>query len=248
MNTEVYYLKFKSFLLESERKEKESDESDLKKENDECDCSIEKGCDCNLKKEKLKTEKLTQKEKKKKERDKISHSRKKSWNPHPDTEDLKTPSGYKELQSLSRGITEKKKRKKQCIPGNANHAASDGRFVDPYKEKGSWSIDKGSTSGKDCSWGQASRKSANRSQQFVKRDCGRNAKYRCKDGSPKWENLNPEMNSSLSSATFDELIDELMKRLESRDLVEGRGFDINKGLEFCAAIASADKGVWPPKK
>ena len=39
----------------------------------------------------------------------------------------------------------------------------------------------------DCTWGQARRSSANRSTQSTKRACGRSGKYRCKDGTEKWE-------------------------------------------------------------
>lgn len=244
LTDETYFIQFKKFLNESENK-------DL---NKECDCSDElesEKCEfCDLKKETL-----SKKEKKKKERDKVSNQRKKSWNPNPDTEDLKSPAGYKELKSLSRGVVkERKKRKKQCIKGQGNHGL-DGKFVNPYDEKGSFSIGKGNTSGKDCDWGQASRKSANRSHQWVKRDCGRNSKYRCKDGSPKWEESKDLVDNDyvqLKSISTDELFDELKQRILNPETIDegNKCFinDLNKAFEFCAALSSADKGVWPPKK
>ena len=85
-------------------------------------------------------------------------------------------------------LEEKKKpRKKQCHAYNPHHSA-DGRFTDPEKESGSYSMRKpDASSPDDCTWGQARRSSANRSTQSTKRPCGRAGKYRCKDGSAKWE-------------------------------------------------------------
>ena len=60
---------------------------------------------------------------------------------------------------------EKKKVKKNCHDYNPYHSADDGRFVDPDKEKGSYSMAQGSG---DCTWGKSSRKRANRSRQAVK--------------------------------------------------------------------------------
>lgn len=251
LSDETYFIEFKRFLNESDLK-KQCDECDL---NDECEkCDLKKESDeCDLKKETL-----SKKEKKKKERDKVSNQRKKSWNPNPDTETLKSPAGYKELKSLSKGVVkERKKRKKQCIKGQGNHGL-DGRFVNPYDEKGSFSIGKGNTSGKDCDWGKSSRKSANRSHQWVRQPCGRNSKYRCKDGSAKWEESNDLVDSDsssvpLKSISTDEIFDELKRRiLDDPEIMQEQGkcflTDLNKALQFCAAIASADKGVWPPKR
>ena len=151
-------------------------------------------------------------------------------------------------------VKERKKRKKQCIKGQGNHGL-DGKFVNPYDEKGSFSIGKGNTSGKDCDWGKASRKKANRSHQFVRQPCGRNSKYRCKDGSAKWEESNDLVDSNsvqLKSISTDELFAELERRILSPEVMKEQGkcflADINKALQFCAAISSADKGVWPPKR
>ena len=81
----------------------------------------------------------------------------------------------------------KKPRKPLCRDHNPFHG-KDGRFVNPEEESGSFSMKQ--AGGKEgCSWGKSSRKSNNRSRQSVKLGCGRGAKHRCKDGSPKWESL-----------------------------------------------------------
>jgi len=98
--------------------------------------------------------------------------------------------GSDALRSLGRGIVEKKKPKTNCHAYSPYHAADDGRFVDPDKERGSYSMKKpDGGSPDDCSWGQSSRKQPNRSRQAVKSPCGRGSKYRCKDGSEKWEEV-----------------------------------------------------------
>ena len=86
------------------------------------------------------------------------------------------------------GMSEKKKpRKKHCHAYNP-FKGKDGRFVDPEKEAGSYSMKApDADSPDDCTWGQARRSSANRSTQSTKRDCGRKGPYRCKDGSRKYE-------------------------------------------------------------
>ena len=79
------------------------------------------------------------------------------------------------------------KRKPQCHAYNGNHG-EDGRFVDPKKEKGSYSVKPpDSDSPQPCDYGKAARKSANRSHQWTRQPSGRAGKYRCKDGSAKWE-------------------------------------------------------------
>jgi len=163
---------------------------------------------------------------------------------------------YKEIiESFNEYLNEdKKKRKKQCIKGQGNHSAKDGRFVNPYKEKGSFSIGKGNTSGKDCDWGKASRKQANRSHQFVKQPCGRNSKYRCKDGSAKWEEsidvnedfvMGPSgevMAPDLRNVSEGDLINEISRRID-----EGR-MSNDQILGLCSKIAQASKGDFPPRK
>jgi hypothetical protein len=92
----------------------------------------------------------------------------------------------------------KKPRKKQCHAYNPHHG-KDGKFVDPEKEAGSYSMEKpDSNSPDDCTWGQARRSSANRSTQSTKRDCGRKGRYRCKDGSKKYEEALNEFESFVS--------------------------------------------------
>lgn len=81
----------------------------------------------------------------------------------------------------------KKPRKKQCHAYNPSHNDS-GEFTNPEQEKGSSSMaPPDAKSPDDCTWGQARRSSANRSTQSTKRPCGRAGKYRCKDGSKKYE-------------------------------------------------------------
>ena len=92
-----------------------------------------------------------------------------------------------QMLALGRGVVRQDELKVNCNDGNPYHG-EDGKFVDPDKEKGSYSMrEPTSDSPEDCTWGKASRKSSNRSRQAVKQDCGRGAKYRCKDGSEKWE-------------------------------------------------------------
>ena len=77
----------------------------------------------------------------------------------------------------------KKDGKKWCGPGQPYHD-EDGKWVDPDTAPGSSSLAK---SGADCKHGQAKRPSSNRTERFTKVKCGRGSKYRCKDGSEKWE-------------------------------------------------------------
>lgn len=108
--------------------------------------------------------------------------------------------GYVGLDALE----ERKKRKPQCHAYNGNHGL-DGRFVDPYKEKGSYSVKPpDSDSPKDCDYGKAARKSANRSHQWTKQPCGRDGKYRCKDGSEKYEESLNLLEDFLSKETTTE--------------------------------------------
>ena len=84
-------------------------------------------------------------------------------------------------------LEEAKPKKKQCHSYSPWHG-EDGRWVNPDKEAGSYSMAKpDGDSPDDCDHGKTSRKASNRSQQWVKKPCGRGAKHRCKDGSAKWE-------------------------------------------------------------
>jgi hypothetical protein len=104
--------------------------------------------------------------------------------------------GYDDLKTLAKGKVgldtvsleeAKKAKKKQCHAYQAHHGV-DGKFVNPEKEKGSYSMKApDSDSPDDCTWGKARRNSANRSRQSTQQPCGRDSKYRCKDGSKKYQ-------------------------------------------------------------
>lgn len=105
----------------------------------------------------------------------------------------------------------KKPRKKQCHAYNPSHNDM-GEFTNPEKEKGSSSMaPPDANSPEDCTWGQARRSSANRSTQSTKRPCGRAGRYRCKDGSKKYE----ESLVRLESFVRDELSEGKQEQLEA---------------------------------
>lgn len=234
MNEEVYYQRFQDFVKDEESEDIKNEDKDSGDEERSPERSPE-----------VIEDTLTPKQKKKQKRDKDSESRKRSWGAKSDI--TGQPPGYGELKSLAKGVVkEKKKRKPQCVAGNANHSGKDGRFVDPYKEKGSFSMPKGG-SGKDCDWGKASRRSANRSHSWVKQPCGRDAKHRCRDGSAKWgpDAVNEDRLDGvveLSEVETSVLVDELSRRIQEG----GRStYDI---LKLCAMINASAKGEFPPKK
>lgn len=146
-------------------------------------------------------------------------------------------------------IEEKKKRKPQCIKGNAVHM-DDGRFGKATDGKGSWSIGRGNKSGQDCDWGQMARPNANRTTRWVKRPCGRAGKYRCKDGTVKEYEYTEDTSDSiqrldsdgLHGMDSDVLVDELVKRIE-----EG-GMNAERILRVCSAINQSAKGEYPKRK
>ena len=147
-----------------------------------------------------------------------------------------------EVKSKKTGV------KKQCIKGNPSHSATTGEFTNPYKEKGSWSIGKGDTSGNDCAWGQASRKQPNRSTQFVKRKCGRNAKFRCKDGSVK----EGELIEDYMLGPSGEVLAPDLKNVSETDLLEEIQRRVNEGsmstaqiLRLCSFINQSAAGDFP---
>jgi len=162
--------------------------------------------------------------------------------------------GYDNLKALGRGVVradeaKKKPVKKNCHAYQPYHSADDGKFVDPDKEKGSYSMASPSPdSPDDCSWGKSSRKSANRSRQAVKQPCGRDSKFRCKDGSPKWESQQLEEDQlEVDSAYLRGIIgQELQKALAQQMQKSGCSFQaLVKALNMYAA---AEKGELFGKK
>ena len=137
------------------------------------------------------------------------------------------------------------KGKKQCIKGNAIHL-DNGRFGKASDGKGSWSIGKGNTTGKDCDWGQMSRPNANRTTRWTKRPCGRSGKYRCKDGSIKEYEYSEDMellsSDRLKQVESDELVEELLRRIQENNVKTDRL------LRLCAAINQSAKGEYGQKK
>tara|TARA_Y100000310_G_C20690703_1_gene822005 strand:+ start:3350 stop:4102 length:753 start_codon:yes stop_codon:yes gene_type:complete len=153
--------------------------------------------------------------------------------------------GKEEMDTLSHGIAEKKKKKVKvnCRQHNPYHSATTGEFVDPDKEAGSYSM-KGPTpdSQDDCSWGKSSRKQANRSRQAVKQPCGRGAKYRCKDGSEKWEEQLETEGIQQQDAAYMRgiLSQELQKAL--RQQMQGGGCTFAQLVRAMTLWAQAEKG------
>ena len=170
--------------------------------------------------------------------------------------------GYDDLKSLSKGriglasvrLEEKKKRKPACHAYQGNHGL-DGKFVNPEKEKGSYSMkEPDSGSPDDCDWGKASRKSSNRSHSWVKQPCGRGAKHRCKDGSEKWEE-SLSMLEEYISQNLDEGIDQsqfeaYLSGVISRELeqaikkhMNANGCSFQQLIRAMTAWSNAEKGT-----
>ena len=169
--------------------------------------------------------------------------------------------GYSDLKSLAKGrvgldsvaLQEKKPRKKQCHAYNPFHG-NDGQFVNPEKESGSSSMrppDKDSPD--DCTWGQNRRSSANRSTQSTKRPCGRAGKYRCKDGTAKWEEslarLEELAASDLTLEGKKEQFEAYLSGVISRELQRAVQAHMNKSgcsfqqlIQAMTAWANAEKG------
>jgi hypothetical protein len=103
--------------------------------------------------------------------------------------------GITETEEEEEELEEKKEKKKNCSAGSPYHG-KDGRFVNPDKEGGSWSVANKSNK-TDCKKGK-SRRPSGRQERFTKLPCGRKdvdnpnvkAKNLCK-GNPKesknWE-------------------------------------------------------------
>ena len=129
--------------------------------------------------------------------------------------------------------------KKNCHDYNPYHGADDGRFVDPDKHKGSYSMKSGDG---DCSWGQSSRKGANRSRQAVKQPCGRGAKHRCKDGSEKWEEgVKAEGVEQQDAAYIRGIITQELRTVIQQQMKK-TGCGYNEIIKAINMIAAAEKG------
>ncbi len=144
---------------------------------------------------------------------------------------------------------EKKQPKKQCNDGSPYHG-DDGRFVNPDKEKGSYSMRKPTAdSPDDCTWGKASRKSANRSRQAVRQPCGRGAKHRCKDGTPKWEAKTVDVAEADVNEGKQEQLEAYLSGVISQELeraiqkhMKNSGCSFNQLIQAMTAWANAEKG------
>jgi len=164
----------------------------------------------------------------------------KSWN-----------AGYDQLSSLAAGVAQeaKKPRKKQCHAYNPSHD-DDGKFTDPEKQKGSSSMKApDGSSPEDCTGGQARRMKANRSTQSTKRPCGREGKYRCKDGTEKWEEgkLMDEDQMTIDSAYLSGIIRrELMAVLKQQS--QTRGCSFQELIRAMSLWTAAEKGKGPNDK
>jgi len=74
---------------------------------------------------------------------------------------------------------EKKKRKKNCSPGNPVHKKKDGKFGKKTDE-GSWSIDYGGSGNEPCERGVLRKPSSSQHKVWTKADdCGRRGKFKC---------------------------------------------------------------------
>lgn len=233
---EEYFKRFQKYVVQSGDKELEEAMNvlcDLKILNEECD---------------LKKETLSKKEKRKKESEKRSHSKKRNWSVTQDTEKLKKPAGYKELQSLSRGVTEKKKRKPACTKkgekGHNYYHNSKGEFSSK-EDATSWSndVDFYGASRNDCVGGKfksdgKGRKLFTKNKCGAKKDGGKHP-HKCKGDKVK-ESLVVTPNDLKNFPTA-VLVEELLNRLDE-------GMSNNDILKLCAAINSSADGYWPPKK
>ena len=258
LSDEDYFIRFKKYVSESDIQLdsaldilcEEPDRSDECDFNIECDsmsqCDSKSECDLNLKDSEIKKETLTKKEKRKKESDERSRSKKRNWNVTQDTEKLKTPAGYKELKSLSKGITEKKKPacSRSGEKGHNYYHDKDGRFS--TKEKAtSWSndIDFYGGSRTDCIGGKFKSDGKGR-KIWTKNKCGAKKgggkhPHKCKGDKIKEDLISSR--EELKNFPTNVLIEEILNRLDE-------GMDTGHILRLCAAINSASDGVWPPKK
>lgn len=130
--------------------------------------------------------------------------------------------------------------------GNPAHSATTGLFVNPDKEKGSWSkLDK------SCpKHGQRRRPKASKYSVAIpvnRKPCGRGSKWRCRDSSPKWQqeslhSISEEDAGVLTGvdiATLHGIIQQELSRLTKQP-------QARCSVEFCAKViqmlSSAEKG------
>ena len=167
--------------------------------------------------------------------------------------------GHDELAALAKGkvgldnvaLQEKKKpRKKQCHAYNPSHNDS-GEFTNPDKEKGSSSMaPPDGNSPDDCTWGQARRSSANRSTQSTKRPCGRAGRYRCKNGSKKYEEALLAFESASLNEGDNAQFEAYMSGVISRELeraiqkhMKNQGCSFQQLIRAMTAWSDAEKGT-----
>ena len=138
---------------------------------------------------------------------------------------------------LTKGIVEKKPRKPQCHAYNPSHN-DEGQFTDPDKEKGSSSMAKPDPqSPDDCAWGQNRRMKPNRSTQATKRPCGRKGKYRCKDGTEKWEEGLEQQDAAYLRGIISQELEAAIKKHMS-----ATGCSFNQLIHAMTAWTAAEKG------
>lgn len=271
---ENYFQSFQKFITEGKNHKGDlSDECDLSDVSDlsdlsdvserigcdRCDESDRKLCDeCERRsleniKFKIKNETLTKKEKKEKESKKRSEERKRSWGITLDAEKDKVPSGYKELKSLSKGITEKRAKKPACTKaGEKGHNYfhdEDGKFSTKEKAK-SWSNDADYYGGnsKDCVGGKFKSDGKGR-KLFTRQKCGRDSAgkknpFVCKTSKKRKKEMKEDQLSNLPQLRgipSEILIAELERRLD-----EG-GMNTHQILSLCSKINAASSGHYPKK-
>jgi hypothetical protein len=250
LNEERYWKEFKKFQTNDEIKKSDEESSD--EENDDAIPSLDKSNHSisshskSLSKKdspptSLKDETLTRSEKRKKESDKRSDQKKKSWG--VSSEKTEVIPARDDFKSLSRGITEKKKKKPDCRSGGKWHD-SEGKFTSKEKAK-SWSGGYEDSNRSDCLAGKF-KTSGDGRKKITRHSCGRRKDggkhpYKCKDGTRAYqENLISDTSRPLASYSIDELLDEVLMRMK-----EGRGMSTHQILALCSKINKASSGEYP---
>ena len=192
------------------------------------------------------------------EKRRIQDARKKRTDARERRERTKRSVGVPEdMMRLSRGMLEADKKKKKSGPGckgagNPFHSGRDsehpGSFTNPDTDpKGSWSCPEK---------GQTSRKG--RSLRFTKVKCGRDEKYRCVDGSEKWEEskeaqVKPEDNDSeyirIRKDALERIIkDEFRDMFGEQEIIEGGNPSKQQRAQqiktLCNRSGYIDKASW----